>query len=68
MRIDWHQGKWRVWTLDGAKLHEAEHVHIRVPVELVNADNGTRGYLIVNGHCRELDGTLLIEHQAYSPE
>lgn len=63
MRIDWHAGTWRVWSLDGAKLHEAERVIIRVPVELVNADNGHRGYLVVSGVCRNAGKSLVIDRE-----
>lgn len=60
MRIDWNKGKWRVWTLDGALLAEAESVSIRVPGELVNADKGHRGFLVVHGTIVKRDSGILI--------
>ena len=49
MRIDWHKGTWRVWSLDtGQLIVEARRIVIRTVCELVNEGIG-RGFAVTAG-------------------
>lgn len=61
LRIDWHKGRWRIWSLEhGAKLAEATRVVCDVPCEFVNCDKDTRGFGIAVGEVTVEDDTAII--------
>lgn len=49
MKIDWRNGWWRIYRLDGVYLGEYRTVRIQAKAELINTDGNRHGWLIVKG-------------------
>ena len=63
MRIDWSQGWWQVWNLDGVLLGKFRRVVLAAPAELVNTDGNRHGWLVTAGKLEPRGDVALIRQE-----